>query len=269
VLLSCHYLASGRTLLALVPVLSATLSYWILGGRNRAVVSLTAGLLLLWYLYRQKKHWPKITLTNRYIFIAAFGIGSVIWVSYLGALYRGELGVRAFAEALSFQGLREYLAASIFTDLGQLHSLAGAIAVGPGVLGGQTFLGALTWPLNKLIYIPGRSAGVFIVETLVGFTTEEGKWAVNASLIGDAYLNFGLWGVPIVMALYGAVAKVLYVKFRQGRVQAAVYVLALICGLQMSWASIEVWPQTLTLLVFTRGLIFAGETVFQVRRRRI
>ena len=269
VLLSCHYLASGRTLLALVPVVSATLFYWILGGRSRAVVSLTAGLLLLWYLYRQKKGWPKITLTNRYIFIAAFVICSVIWVSYVGALYRGELGARAFAEALSFQALREYLAASIFTDLGQLHSLAGAIAVGPGVLGGQTFLGAFTWPLNKLVYIPGRSAGVFIVETLVGFMTEEGKWAVNASLIGDAYLNFGLWGVPIVMALYGAVAKALYVKFRQGRVQAAVYVLALICGLQMSWVSIEVWPQTLILLVFTRGLIFAGETVFQAKRRRI
>jgi oligosaccharide repeat unit polymerase len=268
VLLSCYYLANGRTLLALLPVVSATLFYWILGGRNRAVVSLTAGLLLLWYLHRQKKGWPKITLTNPYIVIAPFVICSVIWVSYVGALYRGEMGARVFSEGLSFQGLREYLAASIFTDLGQLHSLAGAIAIGPGVLGGQTFLGALTWPLNKLVFIPGRSAGVFIVETLVGFMTEDDKWAVNASLIGDAYLNLGLWGVPIVMALYGAVAKAIYLKFRQGRVQATVYVLALICGLQMSWASIEVWPQTLTLLVFTRGLIFAGETVFQVSRQR-
>ncbi|HEX2929398.1 MAG TPA: O-antigen polymerase [Candidatus Binatia bacterium] len=269
VLLCCHYLASGRPAFALVPVLSATLFYWVLGGRGRAIVSLAAGLLLLWYLYREKDGWPKISLNYPYIIILPLIILAVVGVSYLGALYRGELGARAFSEGLSVRGLWEYLQGAIFTDLGQLHALAGAIAVGPGVLGGQTFLGSLSWPLNKFIFIPGRSSGVYIVETLVGFVTDDDKWAVNASLIGDAYVNLGLRGVPVVMMLYGAIVKLLYLKFRQGRIHAGIYVIAFICSLQMSWASIEVWPQTLTLLVFTWGLILVGETLFKIRRSRL
>jgi len=269
VLLCCHYLSNGRTAFALVPVLSATLFYWVLGGRNRAIISLAAGLLLIWYLYRQKDGWPKITLSYPYIVMAPVIILAVVGVSYLGALYRGELGARAFSEGLSLGGLWEYLQAGIFTDLGQLHALAGAISIGPGVLGGQTFLGSLTWPLNKFVFVPGRSAGVYIVETLVGFVTDDAKWAVNASLIGDAYLNLGLRGVPVVMMLYGAVVKMLYLKFRQGRIHAGMYVLGFICSLQILWASIEVWPQALTLLAFTWGLIFVGETLLKIRRQRI
>ena len=264
VLLSCYYLAGGQKAVALVPVASATLFYWILGGRNRAIVSLAAGLLLLWYHHRQRDGWPKVTMNYRYIFMAPAVMFSVLWVSYMGALYRGELGARAFSDGMSLQGITEYLQASIYTDLGQLHSLAGAIAIGPGILGGQTFFGALSWPLNAFIFIPGRSAGVFIVETLVGFAGEGDKWAVNASLIGDAYLNFGLWGVPAVMMLYGAILKTLYVKFRQGRLHAAIYVLVFICSLQMSWGSIEVWPQTLTILAFAWGIHFVGRNVLQI-----
>ena len=269
VVLTCYYLAKAATWPALLPVVSATLFYWVLGGRNRAMISLGAGLLLLWYLRRQQQRWPKITPNYPYVVIAPVILFAVLWVSYIGALYRGELGARAFSEGLTLRGLWDYMQVSIFTDLGQLHSLAGAIAIGPGVLGGQTFFGALSWPLNKFIFIPGRSAGVYIVETLVGFATEDDKWAVNASLIGDAYLNFGLWGVAVVMTVYGAIVKTLYLQFRRGRLHAAVYMLALIYSLQMMWASFEVWPQALTVLGFAFGLIFLGETILRVRSRGV
>jgi hypothetical protein len=88
-------------------------------------------------------------------------------------------------------------------------------------------------------------------------------------LIGDAYLNFGLWGTAVVMTLYGAVVKTLYLQFRQGRLHAAVYVLALIYSLQMMWASFEVWPQALTVFAFVSGLIFLGETLLRVRSRGV
>ena len=265
VLLTCYYLPRARTWLALLPVASTTLFYWVLGGRSRAMISLAGGLLLLWYLQRQRQRWPRITLNYPYVLIVPVVLLAVLWVSYIGAMYRGELGARAFSEGLTLRGLWEYIQVSIFTDLGQLHGLAGAIAIGPGVLGGQTFFGALSWPLNKFIFIPGRSAGIYIVETLVGFLAQGDKWAVNASLIGDAYLNFGLWGVAVVMTLYGAIVKTLYLQFRQGRLHAAVYVLAFIHALQMMWVSFEVWPQALTVCVFAFGLIFLGETVLRVR----
>jgi len=269
VLLTCYYLPRAGTWPALLPVASATLFYWVLGGRSRAMISLAAGLLVLWYLRRQQQRWPKITLSYPYVVIAPVILFAVLWVSYIGALYRGELGARAFSEGLTLRGLWEYMQVSIFTDLGQLHSLAGAIAIGPGVLGGQTFVGALSWPLNRFVFIPGRSAGIYIVETLVGFATENDKWAVNASLIGDAYLNFGLWGVAVVMTLYGAIVKTLYLQFRQGRLHAGVYVLAFIYSLQMMWASFEVWPQALTVVAFAFGLMFLGETVLRVRSRGV
>lgn len=229
------------------------------------MISLAAGLLLFWYLYRHRRGWPKITVNYPCVLIAPVAILAVVWVSYIGAMYRGELGARAFSEGLTLRGLWEYLQGSVFTDLGQLHSLAGAIAIGPGVLGGQTFFGALSWPLNKFVFIPGRSAGIYIVETLVGFLAQGDKWAVNASLVGDAYLNFGLFGVVVVMTLYGAIVKALYLAFRIGRLHAALYVLAFIHGLQMMWVSFEVWPQALTVCVFAIGLIFLGETVLRVR----
>jgi oligosaccharide repeat unit polymerase len=269
VLLTCYYLPRARAVHALLPVILATLFYWVLGGRNRAMISIAGGLLLLWYMRRQEQRWPRITVNYPYVVIAPLILVAVLWISYLGAMYRGALGARAFSDGLNLQGFWEYLKVSIFTDLGQLHSLAGAIAIGPGVLGGQTFLGALSWPLNKFIFIPGRSAGVFIVERLLGFATDDDKWAVNASLIGDAYVNFGLCGVAVVMVLYGILIKTLYLQFRRGRLHAAVYALALIYALQMMWASVEVWPQALTVVVFTFGLIFLGETLLRVRRRGV
>jgi hypothetical protein len=45
VLLTCYYLPSAGTWLALLPVASATLFYWVLGGRSRAMISLAGGLL--------------------------------------------------------------------------------------------------------------------------------------------------------------------------------------------------------------------------------
>ena len=113
--------------------------------------------------------------------------------------------------------------------------------------------------------IPGRSAGVYIVEALAGFSDDEHRWGVNASLIGDAYLNFGLGGVAIVMAVFGTVLKLLYLKFRQGILHPAIYALALISSLQAFVVSIEVWPQAVITLGFALAVIYSGSTIFRLR----
>jgi len=264
VVLSCYLLIRGYKWISLVPVVVSALLYWVLGGRARAVTPLAAGLLLLWYVSREQRDWERSAFKRTHILLAPVGILCAVWILYAGALYRGGLGIRAFAESLSLSGLWQYVKGGIFTDLGQLHSLAGAFAVGPGVLAGQTFIGSLSWPLEKLFPVPGRSTGVFIVETLVGFTGET-RWGVHASLIGDAYLNFGLGGVGIVMVLFGISLKLLYVKFREGILQGAVYTLALLHGVQIFLGSIEVWPQTLTVMAFTLFVMLSGKTIFQLK----
>jgi len=267
VLFSSDFLHRGRKWLSLLPVSVAAMLYWILGGRGRSLFSLSVGLLMLWYFTTEKRSWRKLSIRPVNILIVAGIATMLVWLSYVGSLYRGSGGSRAFIEALSLAGLWDYLQWSIFTDLGQLHSLAGAIAIGPSVLSGHTFYGALTWPLSTFLSIPGRSAGVFIVETLVGFGKGE-KWGVNASLIGDAYLNFGLMAVVLITLLSGALLKMLYLQFRDGRLHIAIYGIALLSALQICFLSVEKWPQALVTLVFTYFLILIGNSVFQVQHRR-
>jgi len=265
VLLSCYLMARNRGRLAVLAAGVSTILYWPLGGRGRAMSSVAAALVLLWYVRREKSGWKRISFKPIHVLLAFAGVLFFLWISYVGVLYRGEAGAQAFSESLSLSGLSEYAEHSIFTDIGQLTALAGAIAIGPGVLGGQTFIGSFTWPLGKFMAIPGRSAGVYIVEALAGFSDDEHRWGVNASLIGDAYLNFGLGGVAIVMAVFGTVLKLLYLKFRQGILHPAIYALALISSLQAFVVSIEVWPQAVITLGFALAVIYSGSTIFRLR----
>ena len=267
VLLSCYLLAHGRTRLSMVPLVVTALLYWVLGGRNRAMTPIAGGLLLLWYYGREKKAWEKVALTPKYIALGLFIPLCIVWLSYVGLLYRGEFGARAFSEAFSISGFSQHVKQSILSDLGQLQSLAGAIAIGPGVLGGDTFIGSLSWPLSTVLPIPGRSAGVFIVEELIGFGRNQERWGFNASLIGDAYLNFGFTGVVMVMLLFGALLKLLYLRFRQGNLHCAIYTLAVLSAVQMFWVSIETYSQALTVIGFAVSLIFFG-TIIRVRSGR-
>jgi oligosaccharide repeat unit polymerase len=227
---------------------------------------IAAGLLLLWYFRREKNSWRKISVKPRYLIFVPVMVAGAVWLSWVGILYRGEFGASAFSEAMSLAGFWQHIQGSVFIDLGQLHSLAGAIAIGPGVLNGATFYGALSWPLSAVLPIPGRSAGVFIVEELVGFGKDQERWGVNASLIGDAYLNFGLGGVVIVTLLLGVLLKLLYLKFRDSSLHGAIYCLALLSAVQAFWVSIDVWPQALTTISFTVFLVWLGNTVLRVHR---
>jgi oligosaccharide repeat unit polymerase len=267
VLLCCYLLSKGFTWLALIPVGVAMLLYWPLGGRGRAVTSVIGGLFLLWYQAREHKGWRKLSFKPVHLLKVTVGVLCIILFSYLGSHTRGSSGGRALSDAFSFVELWSYVGRSIYIDLGQLASLAAAIKIGPAVLEGRTFLGALTWPLSKFMPIPGGSAGVYIVETLGEFASDDRKkWGVAASLVGDAYLNFGLLGVVAVMFLYGALLKILYLKFRQGVLHSAIYSLAIVMALKIFMGSIEVWSQALTTLSFVVVLILLGKTFFTIQR---
>ena len=265
-LLSCDLLNKGRGWIALAPVIMAGLLYGVLGGRARAMTPIAAGVLLVWYFNKDRASWPKLNISPRYILFLPLMIIGALWLSYVGLLYRGELGVSAISHAMSLNQFWQHIQGSIFTDLGQLHALAGAVAIGPGVLNGDTFYGALSWPLNSILPIPGRSAGVFIVEELAGFGKNQEKWGVNASLIGDAYLNFGLGGVVIVTLLLGGLLKHLYRKFRNGNLHGAIYCVSLLSAVQAFWVSIDVWPQALSTVSFMTLLIWLGSSLLQLRR---
>jgi len=258
ILLSAYLLQKNRTRAALVPVFLCTLILLPLGGRGRALTPLAAGLLLLWYRSRERKGWPPLSFKMRHVLIAVPGALAATWLFYFVGLYRGGAGFGALADSLSLEGIGSYLQRSIFVEFGHLHSLAGAVVIGPGVLEGQTFLGSLSFPLSKFLPIPGRSAGVYIVETLLGFYADD-RWGLHASLIGDAYLNFGLIGIMLIMPLFGMAMKLLYLKFRAGTLHAALYAFSAVYGINLFLKSIEAWPHMLVGLVFMFAIVRLAE----------
>jgi oligosaccharide repeat unit polymerase len=264
IFLCCYLLSQNvKWWRALVPVAIAMMAYWPLGGRGRAVMPVMGGLILLWYVNRERKGWSMLSIKPSHFLKVPVAALLVILVFYVGSTYRGNSDPNTLLQSLSITGLSQYLKSAIYMDLGQLHSLAGAIAIGPGVLEGKTFIGSLSWPLSAFLPIPGRSTGIYIIEELVGFPDEH-RWGIAATLLGDAYVNFGFHGVIITMGVYGAALKIIYLKFRQGVLHSTVYALAVLTGMQMLWGSIEVWPQTLSMLLFAFAITLAGKTVFNL-----
>lgn len=263
VVLSAYLVSLKRAWwIALLPTVVAMILFWVLGGRARALTPVSAGLLLLWYQRHQKNN---LKTSMKAILIMALIIALLIVFLNAGQLYRGGLGLKGILQALSISALLNYVRWAVWTDLGQLHSLAGAVEIGPGVLGGRTFL-ALLWPLSEIFNLPGRSAGIFLAERLVGLG--ERKWGFHATLIGDAYLNFGLIGVFIVTTVFGLILKTFYAEFRRGSINVAFYALTMIYSIRVFFESIEKYGEALTVLSFALFIVKFGQTLFKISRAR-
>ncbi len=246
---------NGPTWASFVPVILAMLSFWGLGGRGRAITPLVVGFLLLWYLRREERRWARVPLRSVTLLILA-GLPTIVWIAYFGQLYRGGMGLGGFFESFSLLGVWQYLQEAIFTDIGHLHPLAGAVVFEPGLLAGATFVYRLLWPLSYILDLSGPSSGIFIVENLVGMSKQ--KWGLGASLMGDAYMNFGVPGIPVVMILFGLAVKMLYVAFRRGSIHPVVYVLAAYYGVGMLGNGIDLWVYASTILAITLLIISSG-----------
>lgn len=241
---------------ALLPVTIAMIVFWVLGGRVRSFAPLAAGLILLWY------RRSTLMVSFKTLLIGVSVVPLLVLFLFAGQVYRGGSGIKGIVEELSITALLEYIQYSVWIDLGQLHSLAGAVAVGPGLLGGQTFSYNLLWPLSDFLKLSGRSGGVFVVEELVGFVGS--RWGFHTTLIGDAYLNFGTLGVFVVTAIFGMILRILYAEFRRGRVDPVYYSLALIYSVRIFFESIEKFGEGLTVLVFAFCVIKLSQTLFNI-----
>jgi hypothetical protein len=252
------YLARGGHVwwIAMFPSAVATGSFGILGGRSLAAIPLVAAWLIIWYRGDVLKTSIKILLI--------VGIALLPLYSYLGQIYRGGQGLEGIlAQSFSIAPLIGYMKYALWVDWGNLHSMAAATMIGPGVLGGHTF-SVLLWPFAKFLGLPGRSAGVYMVETLIGFDASPAsgsgreKWGFHATLIGDAYLNFGLVGVLAATIIFGIVMRILYLHVRVKVSNIGIYALAVGCSLRLFYVSIENFPHVLVILAFTVFVVQLG-----------
>jgi oligosaccharide repeat unit polymerase len=250
VILSSYLNKSFVWWISLMPSLFAMTAYGILGGRIRALTPIAASLLVLWEGKHQAKHCFIKFLSFTFIIII-----TIIFLCF-GQLYRGGYGIEALG-AFSIQTLVDYIRYSIWVDLGQLHSLAGAVAIGPGLLEGKTFISCILWPLSAIFHLGGRSPGIFIAETLYGVGAK--KWGFHSTMIGDAYLNFGLIGVVFISIIFGIFIKIFYEEMRKRSLNIAFYSLAMIYSIRIFFESIEKYPETLVVLICASLILKAGK----------
>ena len=141
ILLSAYLLEKSSTRVALIPVFVCTLVLLTLGGRGRAITPLLAGLLLLWYRSREQKGWPSLHFRMKHIVMAILVFVLGTWLFHFIALYRGGHGLSAFDQSLSVARYLGIPPVLDFCRVWPFTCLAGAVAIGPGVLEGRTFLG--------------------------------------------------------------------------------------------------------------------------------
>jgi oligosaccharide repeat unit polymerase len=237
---------------ALIPVSVVVLLFAPLGGRSRALIPFIAGLLILWYRRDQRKVYIRLVLVGTLIMALLLVFLSV------GARYRGrDGGLESISGALSISSLSKYARHSIWVDVGHLHSLAAAKMIGPGVLGGKTF-SVLLWPITEVLHLPGKSSGRFIFQELV---SRDRKTGFNPSLIGDAYLNFGLTGVFVVTIVIGLMLKILYIEFRRGSIVNVLYVILVVYIMWIFFTSIQKYSEALVVLCFSLLIIKSGQAI--------
>jgi oligosaccharide repeat unit polymerase len=253
---------------ALVPALIATLFYLSLGGRGRAMVPLLSALVLTPYVRPWKSSHQR---GAKALLAVAVLVPMLVGIAYLGGRYRGG-GLESVQSAFSKDAGQEYFETTFLVDVGHLHPLAAAVTLEPGALGGRKFIHALTWPLSAFVGYQGVSAGIYIVEQTTGPRDQDETFGLNPSLSGEAYLGFGLWAVPIITAIFGALIKMLYVRFRLGLLYAPIYGLAVIYAVQVFLGTIGVLDEALVVLVLSLLMIWTsrllgGSTASSVHAR--
>jgi hypothetical protein len=228
--------------MAMLPSAVATISIAILGGRSLASIPIAAAWFGLWCRNQGSKTSMKIALILGIVLLPVY--------SYLGTVYRGGLGAEGVAaQVFSLSAVLQYLEYSLWLDWGGLHGMAAAVIIGPGELGGLTF-SILLFPLTKILGLPGRSAGVFMVDTLLPGPATRRKWGFHATLIGDAYLNFGALGVVAATIIFGILLRLVYGQIREKLSNTAFYGLATLCLFQIFYISIENVPDAYLILAF-------------------
>lgn len=224
-----------------LPTAFAAAAFFILAGRARSFTPIGCALFIFW-------HTPlRRNMRLRYLLgLVALVIFAMVF-AYAGATYRGtQGGLEGLAEAFTLENLLDYVRHAAWVDSGQLHALAGAANIGPGVLHGRTFVAAFG-KISHWLGLEGQSAGVFIVDMLIG--RGKVKWGFNAGFIGDAYLNFGLWPTLLLCGLFGAWLRNLYrvsVRMSENPLGLAFCAINVIYSLRLFFDSVE---ETFELLV--------------------
>ena len=239
-ILTALLLRSGRGILtSLLPAIIVAATFWVLGGRFRALAPLIGAVLIILY------HMGISAKGTRVMLISIVGV--IIVLPYLllaGTLYRNGLGISAFRAAANIERLADYTSVAFVQETGQVYALAGAVRIGPGELEGKAFT-ALLWPISDFISLPGKNTGKFIIEELTGR-----DFGIHPSIIGDIYLNYGLVHTPIIQIIIGFICRAFYINFRSNLLPLSIYCITAVNIVRVYFESVDKYKEVLVIFAF-------------------
>jgi oligosaccharide repeat unit polymerase len=253
-ILSAHLEQKGRGWwVVLLPGLIALIIFFPLGGRMRAVGPLLGAFWLLWL--RRGSGRVKLGTSAGIALATLFSL----MLFHVGGAYRGGYGIAAFNESLSLSSLQGYAYHALWLDVGQLHALAAVSHMPGGDLGGRTFL-ALLWPLSQILALPETSAGMYVIEVLhVGGFSQ--TWGYHSGLVGDAFINFGVWGIPIVLGLFGVIVIAISDWHARGRLPTAFYILLVLYSLRIFSESVDKYKELFQIICLAAAVYAGGRLI--------
>jgi hypothetical protein len=234
---------------AFLPILLVVALFAILGGRTRSLVPVAALALTAWYLRADCR-----LTQRRLLWSLAAGLLAVFAFLLIG-LYRQGYDLDASQNEMATHAWANLAMTALFIEVGQLHTLAGALLLGGGALEGAS-LTTLLWPLIEFVQLPHRSTGVYIAEELVGF--DDRPWGFHGSLIGDLYINAGMAGLIIGCMIFGFFLGRVYSAFRAGALGAPFYALVVVYCVRIFFEALDKYPEFLTIVVYLASIKALG-----------
>jgi oligosaccharide repeat unit polymerase len=198
---------------AIFVILVVSVTFIVLGGRVRALLPVLCAILI----FAHMKGWTRPSLTSATL--AVGGVTMTLFVMAALSQYRGAglVGVANW----SLDELVTTVSGSLIAEFGQLQSIFVALKSGEGMLGGSTY-GILAFPFSDMLGWGSRNTGVLLIELAQGVRP---SWALHATAVGDAVLNFGRWFVPVHCLIVGVILAVLERLFKEDRIHLGVYLL--------------------------------------------
>ena len=208
---------------ALVFVCLLELLWYLPAGKRQPIAELGVSIFLAWVLMGRRVRWtfaiPAALMTAslfsviswyRAPLIAAFSQGMKIDATVMNLAVSG--GVDTIRDQTASQ-LLTVATGELMYRLSDITSAAAPFRYTPSILDfqhGGTYIGALFFPIPRVIW-PGKpSLVVGAFTTPYYFPWMAGEATRPITLLGECYLNFGYWGIPAVMFLWGLYLRTLY-----------------------------------------------------------
>ena len=153
------------------------------------------------------------------------------------------------------------MSSATYTEIGQLHSLAGIAKLGGANIPFESSsFTVLLYPFNRVFSIADTNGGVYILRGLTGWD----DWGFHATLIGDSFANFGIIGIIIVNIIFGYLLHSIYVKrFSKNIFSTLFYIITFIYMLRIYNESIQKYQEWFTVIFYFLFFIFYYNLTFK------